>query len=83
MNVVKIAPCHTVDDGKLMPFELYVTEERKLSIVGACVVCGQPVCVNVPLSELYDECPAPASLNVEAERLLMHSLGIKPDEEAA
>jgi hypothetical protein len=83
MNLTKINLRHTADDAMLEVKEIYVTENRSLMVVGKCQKCHGQVCVNISFLELYEAVPDTNEQVMEADRILLHSLGVKlPEEEA-
>ena len=60
----------------VVPSELFLTTTKDLLLNGYCSKCLKDVKILIPLSELYDNCPAPE--DTEADNLRLHSMGILP-----
>ena len=82
MNEVQVAalkPRHNKCNELLVINDLYLTEAHELLVLGYCSKCLINVSLCVPLTELWDNCPAPETTpeSVITDEIFLHSLGVR------
>ena len=89
MQIIKIQPCHSADDGHVRIKDICISADFKLVIRGTCLKCHGPVIIALPFEELIrdattlSEVPSLAGIYTVKDIALLHAefhIAMPPDQ---